>query len=216
MNANEDYLTLDNLVSVTLFYLDGSLSNIDNVHRNPIGVMEAAASGGAFVASDKGFVISSREAPAPPQVRGRIDDGETTYTILSIIEREAGDTYRCVCRDLKAQANLTLLADLQERTLGQSPEGDPTYVWNDVVGYTDIAAAVRAMSADEKERQGGTALQTEYVLILDRTVPVSVRHRFHLSDGKYWYVKGWRDADRIDYLFRVYVEPGTATGPKNE
>lgn len=211
-----DYRSMDGLLLVQYRLPDRStVLDVDRVQRGFTTTSQIGESGGVVQKGDSIFKISRLELPdgVKPEVKGAINPslaGDSGwYTILQVMYAHQTELFHCVARELTISLGLRQLGTLQKRALTQASDGSPTWVWSDE--ETDVPCRVQSASATTKQEYGVEDLKVTHLIHTVETLDVSEKHRL-VVDGKYYYVKSWKDADALGKPFVIIAEEGKGSG----
>jgi len=204
---------VDGLELVTLTRRDGiEQAEIPALGRL-IGVREAAASNGRYLAEDRRFHIkvnSLEGEPAPVPGDTITDAGGTVWTVLALAHATRETRYGLTCRNLVVTENLTTLLTIQKATYTKGTYGEQVATWANVAELTDIRGKIQPSAVSRSVDQGRLSRSASFTAYLMTSFQPAMDQRIIDSNGTKYRITGYREKDNIAGLLEVDCEIDTS------
>jgi hypothetical protein len=206
LDLSTDYLVWDDPEAVTLTSVrngGNATAAVANAFRLQLTTRELAASGGAYQALDRVFLVPRAELPAgwACKVGDKVTDADAVvYNVLNADHQLQRTLWRLVCRDPVIAYDLRDLVDLYAPTWAQDATGARIATYAAVA--SNLAGRLQPTDGKRIEELGKPGDVRTYTLTLAAAVAVTTDHQVR-AGGVIYEVTGWRNEGRIDELMVV-------------
>jgi hypothetical protein len=202
LDVSRDYLTWENREPVThTGTTDTAATAVQDARRFPVRRHEQAASGGVYRGDDRVWCLPAVQCSFEPLPGDRVTDSAgTVWTVLEAKPVGLGSSlshYRLVTRDLVLAERLRDTLDVERPAITYDASGVALRAW--AAAYSGIPCRIQPQEANAIEERGLYGFEGTHLGFVDRQLTLTAEDRV-LSNGVYYDLKGWHNAQRIDEL----------------
>ncbi|MES2342322.1 MAG: hypothetical protein V4597_11635 [Pseudomonadota bacterium] len=174
---------------------------------------EQMASGGVYTGEDKAClfpvaVLVPGFIPKPRDVVIDQDDG-SRWTVLEANLGKLDQTWKLMTRNLALAHDLVDRIDVQRATLAYDDSGVAVKVWPPAGGvtlYPQIPARVQLVAGQIVDERGLRGFSGSHQCFVDRELGDVTNEDRVLFQGRYYEVRGYRQAEMVDQLPYLELE----------